>query len=145
MKDWIKVRSRLNDSAPYGSMTERFLNALNRSYEHDLRAWGPKWAYSCLARDGISIVPKVNLVYNIGFDSQAEHTKAGINPFAHIKQSEINLPLVHPHECKSNLNFDDNYLRYLFDKSKKKPTAYQRYSHKIKRKLKKSIEILFPI
>jgi hypothetical protein len=42
--------------------------------------WDYQWTFVCWRNSGISIVPKKNLVKNIGFDSNATHTQTP-NPF----------------------------------------------------------------
>lgn len=43
-------------------------------------AWDAKWIFALWAHDGVALVPKVNLVVNEGFGSEATHTKNGTSP-----------------------------------------------------------------
>lgn len=38
--------------------------------------WDIQWTYSCWASRGMTVVPNVNLISNIGFDSTATHTRS---------------------------------------------------------------------
>ncbi len=43
--------------------------------EQPIDIWDYMWAYSCWIQGGLSVMPDVNLVANIGFSSNATHTK----------------------------------------------------------------------
>ncbi len=47
-------------------------------------SWAYVWTFSCWVKGGLTILPNVNLVSNIGFDDQATHTK--------LKNNLANLP-----------------------------------------------------
>ncbi|MGQ9799725.1 MAG: nucleotide-diphospho-sugar transferase [Ignavibacterium sp.] len=55
--------------------------------------WDYQWNYCLVVNNGLSILPNVNLVENIGFHPEATHTKERrfIN-----KKNEITFPLKHP-------------------------------------------------
>ena len=55
--------------------------------------WDIEWAYTCLINEGSTIIPNVNLVKNIGFDSEATHTKFTIDKYSN--ETPI-LPIIHP-------------------------------------------------
>lgn len=136
MKEWNTVRTRLRERMPFGNMTENYIDSLNRCHASDLHVWGPKWSYSCLAQNGLSIVPKTNLIYNVGYGPGAVHTRSIHNPFAHIKPMELDFPLVHPSDEDTNPAFDQNYLHYLFSERQKKPNVLMKYRYKIETKAK---------
>lgn len=56
--------------------------------------WSHQWKYSMLANHGLTIVPAVNLITNIGFDSLATHTK--INRGSSYPLGDLEFPLKHP-------------------------------------------------
>jgi hypothetical protein len=43
----------------------------------NVNTWDAQWAYAVLRSKGVCITPKVNLIENIGFDSQSTHTGSG--------------------------------------------------------------------
>jgi hypothetical protein len=135
MKDWQRIKKRMAEKNIFGNMTERYINALNRCYQEDLNVWGPKWSYTCLANDGLSIIPGVNLIYNIGYGPGAVHTKQLGNPFAHIKRSQIKFPLKHPSYMAPDIKFDESYLNNLFSVPKKPQSGFLQYRHKIQSKI----------
>lgn len=56
--------------------------------------WDYQWTYAIWQNNGVSIVPNVNLVSNIGFGNDATHTKKN-NFFSNLKSEEI-LNIKHP-------------------------------------------------
>lgn len=68
----------------------------NSVYEKKLDTWDYQWTFSCLCQRGLTIVPGVNLVSNVGFDEMATHTKEKSNAYANLPTSSIQFPLIHP-------------------------------------------------
>ena len=58
-------------------------------------SWAYRWAFSVASRDGLSVIPAVNLVQNVGFDSLATHTTFKRHSRARVPGQPI-LPLSHP-------------------------------------------------
>ncbi len=85
------VRSRM-PRTEYRFISQRF----DRVYEGRLDTWGFAWAFAILINEGVSVMPTRNLVANIGFDSEATHTK---NPWSHegaVSTYPYEGPLRHP-------------------------------------------------
>jgi len=58
--------------------------------------WDYQWTFACWANSGLSILPNQNLVSNIGFGSEATHTKSLQSKLASMPVSAMEFPLVHP-------------------------------------------------
>ena len=58
--------------------------------------WDYSWLFSCWMQNGLSIIPRVNLVTNVGFGAQATHTKCEQDPLANMPSLELAFPLHHP-------------------------------------------------
>ncbi len=139
MQTWSSLKPQLARREIFGNMTGDYLQILDRCYHQDLRAWGPKWSYSCLAHGGLSIIPKVNLVDNIGYGVGAVHTKQARNPFAHIKRSELEASLVHPELMTVDPSFDEYFMHYLFSENRKAPKAHIRLLHKLQKMIRRMV------
>jgi hypothetical protein len=61
-----------------------------------LNCWGYQWFFACLVNNGLSIVPEVNLISNIGFNEDATHISDASNRYANLESHEIQFPLNHP-------------------------------------------------
>ena len=71
----------------------------NRIFEYTYRGiintWDYQFQFSCLVNGGLSIIPSVNFVKNIGFGPEATITKEH-HPIADLPRDEMFFPLVHP-------------------------------------------------
>ena len=71
----------------------------------ELDTWDYQWTLTCLNNNALCVVPKKNLVKNIGFSSQATHTVQFDPYLMRLKQKEIqvnNTPL----KIEGNVYFD---------------------------------------
>ena len=71
----------------------------NIYYKSKPNTWDYQWSYTCFINSGLTIIPKENLIFNIGFDNESTHTKFG-NPTSDLKNydrftSKV-FPLKHP-------------------------------------------------
>jgi hypothetical protein len=73
-----------------------------------LDTWDYQWLYSCWRHAGLTALPEVNLVSNLGFRGDATHTRDAA-PLADLPVGAIG-PLVHPPDVKPNVEAD----RYTF-------------------------------
>lgn len=58
--------------------------------------WDYQWQYSVISNHGLCIVPKTNLISNIGFGENATHSRDENSSKSNIKTEEIVFPLNHP-------------------------------------------------
>jgi len=86
------------------------LKCYDLAFSKKIDTWDYQWQYNCMINNGFGIVPKVNLVKNIGFGSGAIRTnnvndwKANLNIF--------NLScLKHPLKIVRNKLFEDLFVR----------------------------------
>ncbi|MFM6330709.1 MAG: glycosyltransferase family 2 protein, partial [Microcystis panniformis] len=73
---------------------------------------------ACWIQNGLTILPDVNLVSNIGFGEDATHTSSSKSRVANLPVKEINFPLKHPpfllrHVEADNFTYDNNYASNL--------------------------------
>ncbi|HUF21872.1 MAG TPA: glycosyltransferase family 2 protein [Burkholderiales bacterium] len=71
-------------------------------------SWAYRWTFAVWAHDGLSTLPGVNLVSNIGFGGGATHNRNRWNRFAALPLEEMRFPLVHP----DNVVIDDEADRF---------------------------------
>jgi hypothetical protein len=62
----------------------------------------------------LTIVPRVNLVANIGFGDGATHTTAGADPRLLPKSKRIEFPLQHPRALIPSHSLDRQYQQLYF-------------------------------
>jgi hypothetical protein len=80
--------------------------------------WDVQWAvYSIWKNNGISILPNVNLISNIGFDSEGTNYKDENSAHSRIEISSISFPLIHPDFIEMNPEFDSKFFKQIYYKS----------------------------
>lgn len=98
MKSWPQMKTNVNFNK---SWTKRFQEA----YENKIDTWDLQWVFSCLDHQGLSIVPRQNLVSNIGFANAATHTNIK-TIVAEMATPEMQFPLIHPKSKIANDSAD---------------------------------------
>lgn len=75
--------------------------------------WDYQWNYCLLKYNGVAIVPQNNLVRNIGFGSNATHTKDDNSPWANRETTPLKFPLIYPRKIstkKTNMLLENEFL-----------------------------------
>lgn len=89
------------------------------AYAGMVDTWDYQFVYLLCFKDGLSIMPRVNLVLNTGFGDTATHTKKGQG----IPSNTLTFPLIHPTEIKRNIIADaiqENEEKSLYRRVKRK-------------------------
>jgi hypothetical protein len=94
LRDTSWLRDLLGDVRAAAFWAEKF--DLARSVGLQRTGWDWPWLFACWAHHGLSILPKTNLVSNIGFDAEATHTRDPDDPRAGVPTVEMTFPLEHP-------------------------------------------------
>jgi hypothetical protein len=100
-----------------GSREQTFWNKLlTRAHKHEIDSWDLQWAFTCFLHKGLCIIPKTNLVSNIGFYKQALHTKG--KPLMYVnKTMKIHFPLEHPEKIHSSVLIDSYIQKNIYNPS----------------------------
>ena len=76
--------------------------------------WDYQWEFMRRINSGLVIVPKKNLVINLGLGTNATHTTdpqgAGVN----LKLEEMDFPLIHPDFVLADIKRDDLFFKTIF-------------------------------
>lgn len=62
----------------------------------NVNTWDFQWVFTCWIRSGLSVLPHVNLVSNVGYRGDATHTKHAGDHRANIPNGDLAFPLKHP-------------------------------------------------
>jgi len=101
------------------------------AYENQL-AWDLPWFYSCLFNHGLTIIPEVNLISNIGVEGTHAQQNQGLN---HLPTFEATLdPIIHPDMIFQNQLFEQAIYQKFAANT---PTSKQHFARKMKSKLKR--------
>ena len=72
-----------------------FTGAFEQAFRGEVDTWDYQWAYACMVQSGLSALPSVNLVSNIGWGAEATHTKQERHEAANRPTSDLG-DLHHP-------------------------------------------------
>ncbi len=100
MKSWPEFkRSNLMESI-FANPEERALweQRFEMAFNGEIDTWDFQWFYHCWSQNGLGISPRVNMVSNLGFNSEATHTKTAHEKdiLANRPAFEIDQVLLHP-------------------------------------------------
>jgi hypothetical protein len=131
LKDWPEVKrtgllQEIFDTPATVAYWTSIFNAM-----HDgtgANTWDYQWMYTNLIQSTLSIVPRVNMVENIGFDVDATHTVVAGDAYKLASRS-IEFPLVHPPTLVPLRSMDRRDLEVT---NCRIPTLLQRIERKLK-------------
>ena len=84
-------------------------NEFQLTYEGKIDTWDYQFLFSVYINHGLCIIPKINLVWNIGFGLDATHTANPLDKNAFYLDEEIEFPLIHPRIMLPRENLDENF------------------------------------
>ncbi len=73
--------------------------------------WDYQWDFARYVNSGLAIVPKNNLVKNLGFGKDATHTHNGNSKIALLDADTIDFPLKHPPFVMRDFESDNRYFK----------------------------------
>ncbi len=125
MSNWeiLRVQAQLNSLYPQKYMRRYISSAFDAAYKNKIDTWDTQWFYTCLFNNGLCIVPKVNLISNIGLNGT--HTTGNTsNNFLPVYYLELE-KLKHPGLIFANNLYDfelyeRNFKRPFFSKIRSK-------------------------
>lgn len=137
-EDEAAIRVKLKQIAqPLGpTVSERVVNsvvsAMSNCHNKLLNTWDQPLAYHLLKRDLKCIIPRTNMVTNLGFGALSTHS-ATISNQADLKSSEIKMPLVHPCTREIDPALDARVFKNAFCDPMLGEPHITRLVHRIKR------------
>ncbi|NQU94778.1 MAG: glycosyltransferase family 2 protein [Candidatus Omnitrophica bacterium] len=87
-----------------------WIDTLDCMFEGKIDTWDYQWHYACLRQNGLAIIPKTNLISNIGFGSVESTHCVETSPYADLPTTDI-WEIKHPSFVMSDRKAD-NYIFY---------------------------------
>lgn len=118
IKSWPKVRQNelldnmLVDDNYAAKVWDGIFQAV---YDERIDTWDYQLQLACWMQSGLSILPSVKLVENIGFGEDGTHTTNSNHLYSSIPLGKIDIPLSHPEYMIRNSKADWYTQRTLFD------------------------------
>lgn len=110
-----------------------WISVFEKVANKEIDTWDYQWTFALWNRSGVSVVPNVNLISNIGFGKEATHT-TGSSPFAKMIVSDIGI-MIHPKVIKADTKADRYVSNMGFNIKKSKKFTFKMVKLFIKRKL----------
>ena len=97
MREWPSMRDGgwLLDVLGNARAAKYWGNIFDAVSENRIDSWAYRWTFACWRESGLTCLPSVNLVSNIGFSGEATHTR-GRNRYADMAIEAADTPLHHP-------------------------------------------------
>ena len=87
-------------------------------YSGELDTWDYQWIYTCWREHGLTIIPSINLVKNIGYGNDATHTTGDHPILAKLIEKQMNWPLKHPNQVEIIYEADEFISKNWFGVSR---------------------------
>lgn len=85
------------------------------SIKNGLDTWDFQWAYARFVNSGLSLVPSINMVKNLGFGEDATHTHSKSDKRSRMKNGDIKLPLKLPWFVIRDKVSDDRFFSHYLE------------------------------
>lgn len=105
---------------------EYWTGIFNKVSNNKIDTWDYQWTYTCWVNGGLSILPNINLIKNIGFGIDATHTLLNNSELSNLENFDVVFPLEYPSFMMLDIDADDFTEKAIFSGS---------LSRRIKRKL----------
>jgi hypothetical protein len=122
MSDWptVKASSVIKDNYPQKYMQSHLAEMFESVYNGKVDTWDVQWFYACLKQGGLTIVPSVNLISNIGLvgtHTTGDHTNNNIPTGPFDTLNLIDPTSITPHRSYDNklyeVQFKPSFIRTL--------------------------------
>ncbi|NBB22939.1 nucleotide-diphospho-sugar transferase [Runella sp. CRIBMP] len=118
--DWVKLEKKdflkfLFEDKEHQQWWKQKLDWIHRHKPNDM--WDFQFHFLCMARRQLAVMPKANLVKNIGYGPDATHSQDPNNYFANMPTYELNFPLIHPERIERNYEADVFIQDMLFGRA----------------------------
>lgn len=139
MKVWPQVREqKLLNLILNNDRDARYWEwILQLTYESKIKAWDYRWTFAAWLQNGLTILPSVNLISNIGVGEDATHTISADIPYMNLPTQAMEFPLKHPQFVIRNRLADQYSQDTLYH-----PILKYRIARKLKKFSRKNINFL---
>lgn len=110
MREWPRLRNEGQLQSFYSQrfMRNHVIRIFNAAYHGNIDTWDIQWFYTCLFNNGLSIIPRANLISNIG--PVGTHTSGDrSNNFFPVFSTEVD-DLKHPEKVYPNFVYDGDFF-----------------------------------
>lgn len=119
MKLWPQARDKglLNDILRDSRAVKYWTNFFQDTYDEQIDTWDYQWTFACWVQNGLTILPNINLVSNIGFGVDAVHMTNVGSIYDSMLAEAMSFPLKHPPFIIPNVEADNFTQNTAFDQT----------------------------
>jgi hypothetical protein len=107
--DLMAVRDRIRDVIADDTQYEYVKKLYDETRNGGIETWDYQWGFARHRNNGLSVVPSVNLVENIGFDETATHTANEEHGLSVKETGKLSFPLNHPPFIAPDREYDRQF------------------------------------
>ncbi|AEF86597.1 nucleotide-diphospho-sugar transferase domain protein [Treponema primitia ZAS-2] len=111
-KNWKIIKHNINNNRAYYTIKKN-LKSKEAKIQMDTSAWDYQWLFIRSLMNKKTIVPKYNLVSNIGFGSDSSHTFDENHPLGNLPIHELEATLKHPGDTNVLKTYDKQFSFYV--------------------------------
>jgi hypothetical protein len=114
MSRWREARdTRLVKDLFGEQVAARIRTGFDNIYSGKTDSWDNQWTLALWLAGGLTALPSVNLISNIGFGPDATHTRKADSAVANLDIQAMEFPLKHPETIARNRAADDHSYRMM--------------------------------
>jgi hypothetical protein len=116
----------------------------DRVAQEEIDTWDYPWTFACWKAHGLTVLPAVNLVSNIGFDERGTHTSSEDSNAARLSTEPLTFPLQHPSAMVRDYGADRLTSKHHFEISSSNPPRWRQLaSSYVPRSVKRVLRSVF--
>ena len=97
LKNWNEIKKDKKSFPVLKKWIQRtyWIMIFDKIYTKKKNSWAYQWTYNSLINDGLAIIPKSNLTFNIGYGDDSTHYRWGKDYRIEFPVRDMDFPLVH--------------------------------------------------
>jgi hypothetical protein len=112
---------------------EVYVSFMEKTFNSKIAStWDYQWVFCRIINSQFGIVPRVNLISNIGFGSEATHTLDSDSKFSNVQAQNLEFPLIHPKTIMVDNEYDHNVIFEYFGNEQSKVTLVDRVIYRLR-------------
>jgi hypothetical protein len=118
MRLWqdAEARQRVKDVFCEPELYEGRVATYDAVAQGKVDTWDMQWSFARIVQSGLSVVPAVNLVSNVGFGPDATHTRKAQSPVAGLPTSSMTFPIRFHDYVAVDREYDRQFTRRMSGK-----------------------------
>jgi hypothetical protein len=137
MRKWPEIKKTAEFKALFADVwiAKYWTEIFDAVHRGDVQTWDYQWMFYSFIQSGLSIIPRENLISNLGFGQQSTHTNNSNSRYSNVSTSPLEFPLNHNPFVMRNVSADNYEELTKF----KVPSSLQRVRKSLKGSIKSAL------